>query len=109
MLEFAVNEDIKSSWMALLLALLQRVARDPSILTLTSDEIKGTGQTLSRHKGCKACASCNGPSWAFKTESVATFWRMCCKPLTAFVKWTVLRFDLQSLKQTVMLCAGTNP
>lgn len=109
MLEFAVNEDIESSWMALLLALLQRVARDPSILTLTPDEIRGTGQSLSRHKGCKACASCNGPSWGFKTESVATFWRMCCKPLTTFVKWTVLHHDLRSLKQMVMLWADTYP
>ena len=78
--------DVNSPLVALLMALLTRVARDPAILTLTSDEVKGTGRTLSRHKGsgaiCQGCPSCNGPNWHFKTESVAALWKMCCKPFT---------------------------
>ena len=64
------------------LAFLRRVARDPSILTLTSAEVMGLGKNLSRHKGCHGCPSCNGPGWEFKAGSVAAIWTMCCKPLT---------------------------
>ena len=72
------------------LAFFRRVARDPSILTLTSDEVMGLGRNLSRHKGCHGCPSCNGPGWQFKAESVATLWPMCCKAPTTLVQWTVL-------------------
>ena len=78
--------DVNSPYVAVLKALLTRIARDPFILTLTPDEVKGTGRALSRHKGsgtiCQGCPSCNGPNWHFKTESVAALWTMCCKPLT---------------------------
>ena len=78
--------DVDSPLVALLMAMLSRVARDPSILTLTPDEVKGTGRALSRHRGsgiiCQGCLFCNGPNWHFKTESVAALWTTCCKPLT---------------------------
>ena len=77
--------DAESPLVALLMALLRRVARDPSILTLTPDEVRGTVRALSRHKGlgvCQGCPFCNGPNWHFKTESVAALWTMCCKHLT---------------------------
>ena len=77
---------ITSPYVALLVALLRRVARDPTILTFTSDEIKGAARAISRHKGsgmsCQGCPNCNGPNWHFKTESVAALWTMCCKQPT---------------------------
>ena len=78
-------DDADSPLVALLMALLRRVARDPSMLTLNPDEVKGSGRALSRHKGsgaiCQGCPSCPGPNWHFKTEIVAALWTMCCKPL----------------------------
>lgn len=70
-------------YVQLLQAFLSRLARDPSVLTLTPEEIKGNQEGVSRHKGtgavCQGCPSCNGPSWHFKTESVAAIWTICCK------------------------------
>jgi hypothetical protein len=70
-------------YVELLQAFLSRLARDPSVLTLTPEEIKGNQEGTSRHKGtgavCQGCPSCNGPSWHFKTESVAAIWTICCK------------------------------
>ena len=70
-------------YVELLQAFLSRLARDPSVLTLTPEEIKGNQEGISRHKGtgavCQGCPSCNGPSWHFKTESVAAIWTICCK------------------------------
>ena len=70
-------------YVELLQAFLSRLARDPSVLTLTPEEIKGNQEGVSRHKGtgavCQGCPSCNGPSWHFKTESVAAIWTICCK------------------------------
>ncbi|DBA75482.1 TPA: hypothetical protein ACH3X1_010733 [Trebouxia sp. C0004] len=69
-------------YVELLQAFLSRLARDPSVLTLTSEEIKGNKEGISRHKVtgavCQGCPSCNGPSWHFKTESVAAIWTICC-------------------------------
>ncbi|KAL0021777.1 hypothetical protein WJX79_009116 [Trebouxia sp. C0005] len=66
----------------LLQAFLSRLARDPSVLTLTPEEIKGNQEGVSRHKEtgavCQGCPSCNGPDWHFKTESVAAIWTICC-------------------------------
>ena len=67
----------------LMLAVFRRLSRDPSILALTSDEIKFQKQGVSKHKGagmpCQGCSACKSPSWQFKTLVVPNLLCMCCE------------------------------
>lgn len=70
---------------ALLLAYLRRLAKDPSILRVEPAESQGSAQGRARHRAlgqtpCLGCTQCNGPEWAFKTETVAWLWTNFCEP-----------------------------
>ena len=69
---------------ALVLAYLRRLARDKSILLLEVEAPFRSAVNRARHRiggqACTGCSKCDGPVWAFKTETVARLWTNFCKP-----------------------------
>ena len=76
-------DEVDSGHAKLLLAVLRRLARDPSVLTLSADDKEMQAKTLAGHKRngvtCQGCTACKNPNWVIKTANVVNLWSMCCK------------------------------
>lgn len=74
---------------ALLLAYLNRLATDHSLLELQNDPVSTVDRSRHKPKGriCHGCPKCDGPIWAHKTESVAVLWANFCEYISHVMEY----------------------